>query len=268
MSGNRLGRRGIEHLRGELSDRDRAVLESVADLRLMSARQIEALHFVAADHRSGLAAARACRRVLERLVVRDGVLLRLERRVGGIRAGSASYVYGLTHIGQRVLDTGGPRRRFREPSGLYVEHTLAISQLVVDLTMAARSGEFEILDLQPEPRCWRQFSGNYAMATLRPDLYVVVGTPDFEYSWFVEVDRGSEHLPTLLAKSRVYDDYYRTGAEQRTHGIFPRVCWTVPKEDRAESLAKKIEGDARLQNAMFEITTSDRALDVLTGASR
>ena len=73
MSGGRLSPRGIDHLRGELSDRDRAILKSVSELRLMSALQIEALHFTELDHRSSLAAARACRRALERLV-RDQML--------------------------------------------------------------------------------------------------------------------------------------------------------------------------------------------------
>lgn len=267
MSGSRLSPRGIDHLRGELSDRDRAILKSVSELRLMSALQIEALHFTELDHRSSLAAARACRRALERLV-RDQMLHRLDRRVGGIRAGSSSYLYCLTHVGQRVLAGDGPRKRFREPSATYVEHTLAITRLVVDLTIAARSGTFELLDVQPEPRCWRHFGGSYALATLRPDLYVVIGNPDFEYRWFIEVDLGTEHLPTLIAKSRVYDDYYRAGAEQRAHGVFPRVCWIVPEVLRAVALIGKIQADSRLQDAMFEVTTTDRAVDVMTGVNR
>jgi hypothetical protein len=241
-----------------------AILDQVAELRLMSALQIEALRFTGADHQTQLAAARACRRVLERLV-RDRMLVRLARRIGGVRAGSASYVYGLGHIGQRVLALEGPRRRFHEPSVLFTDHTLAISQLVVDLTNADRAGQFELMDLQSEPRCWRHAGGSHGKVTLRPDLYAVLGTPEYEYRWFVEVDRGSEHLPTLLAKCQAYEDYYRTGAEQRTHGVFPRVCWIIPTDDRAEQLVEKVKTANRLTPAMFEVTTPERAVATLSG---
>ena len=90
MSSERLSRRGVEMLANRLSARDRAIIGQVAKLRLMSARQIESLHFTDADHESHLAAARACRRVLERMV-QHRLLTRLDRRVGGLRAGSASY---------------------------------------------------------------------------------------------------------------------------------------------------------------------------------
>src|ERR1700682_4418500 len=77
-------------------------------------------------------AARTARRVLERRVD-DRLLVRLDRRVGVVRAGSASFVYGLGPVGQRVLGFGGPRRRFREPTSTFVVHTLAITELVVEL---------------------------------------------------------------------------------------------------------------------------------------
>jgi hypothetical protein len=263
MSG-RISRRGIENLRHRLSNRDLAILDQVADLRLMSALQIEAIHFTTADHQTQLAAARACRRVLERLV-RDRLLVRLDRRIGGVRAGSASFVYGLGHTGQRVLTLEGPRRRFREPSALFTDHTLAITQLVVDLTTTTRDGQFELLDMQSEPRCWRHAGGGNGKVTLRPDLYVVLGTPDYEYRWFIEVDRGSEHLPTLLAKCQAYDDYYRTGSEQRAHGVFPRVCWIVPSDGRASALVEKIEKASRLTPSMFEVTTPRSSIAALSG---
>jgi hypothetical protein len=264
MNGRRISQRGIEELRHRLSDRDLVILNQVADLRVMSALHIEALHFTTADHQTQLAAARACRRVLERLV-RDRLLVRLERRVGGVRAGSASYVYRLGHTGQRVLNLEGPRRRFREPSVLFTDHTLAITQLVVDLTTTSRGGQFELLDLQSEPRCWRHAGGGHGKVTLRPDLYAIVGTPEYEYRWFIEVDRGSEHLPTLVAKCQAYDDFYRTGTEQRAHGVFPRVCWIVPCDGRANALVERIQKTRRLTPSMFEVTTPRSSIAALSG---
>jgi hypothetical protein len=91
MSGRRLGEQGLASLRRELSARDLAIIGYVGQLRLMSAGQIEALSFPGEAHASGLSARRIARRVLERLT-RDRLLVRLERRIGGVSAGSAGYI--------------------------------------------------------------------------------------------------------------------------------------------------------------------------------
>jgi hypothetical protein len=258
--------KAIQALRNRLSSRDLAIVGQVAELRLMSAIQIQALLFSPAEHESDLAAARSARRVLERLV-RDRLLVRPDRRVGGVRAGSASYLYTLGEIGQRVLALGGPRRRFREPSMTFADHTLAVSQLVVDLILVARASAIEVDDVQPEPACWRRFAGPLGFVVLRPDLFVALGTKEYEFRWFIEVDRGTEHLPTLMAKCRIYDLYYRTGIEQRAHGVFPRVCWVVPDAERAEALRERVAGDDRLPRGLFAVATANEAVDTLGGGS-
>src|SRR5687768_17285305 len=91
----------VARLRASLSDRDLAVLRSVADLRYVTGKQLQTLHFDG-DHQTDLTAARTCRRVLERLSDL-AVLRRLERTVGGVRAGSGAYVYGLGPAGHRLL---------------------------------------------------------------------------------------------------------------------------------------------------------------------
>src|SRR5438874_12589319 len=96
-----LGRRALAQLSERLSERDLQVLRSIRQHRFLTARQIEILHF--ADHATPLAAARVSRRVLARLT-NEGLLVRLARRVGGIRAGSASYVYALGPAGSRLID--------------------------------------------------------------------------------------------------------------------------------------------------------------------
>lgn len=266
MTADRLGSRGLRTLRNQLSARDLAIVGQVADLRLMSTRQVESLHFTEAEHETPLAAARACRRVLERLV-RERLLVRLERRIGGVRAGSASFVYALGPVGQRVLKLDGPRKRFKEPSAHFTDHTLAVTQLVVDLMVTGRTGRLEMLELVPEPNCWRRYAGAERHTVLRPDLAVTLGVSEYEYRWFVEVDLGTEHLPTLLVKCRTYDDYYRTGIEQGVHGVFPRVCWIMPTPQRAEDLKHKLNASDRLLPAMFAVTTTDASLAVLTGAA-
>jgi hypothetical protein len=102
--------RGVAQTRERLSGRDLAIIRQVAGLRLMSAKQIQAVHFPDAAHDNEQAATRARQRVLERLT-RERLLIRLERRIGGVRAGSAGFVLALGPVGQRVLAASGSRRR-------------------------------------------------------------------------------------------------------------------------------------------------------------
>jgi hypothetical protein len=255
--------RGAARLRARLSGRDLAIIGQVAELRLMSARQIQVIHFPDAEHENEAAAMRARQRVLARLT-RERLLIPLTRRIGGVRAGSAGLVLALGPIGQRMLRVDGPRRRSHEPTWRFVDHTLAIAQLVVDLSVAARQGRLDVLEVQAEPSSWRQFSGLGGRQWLRPDAFVVLGVGDYELRWFIEVDRASESLPVVLRKCRLYADYYQSGKEQASGGVFPRVCWVVPDEQRAERLRHAIGRDRQLPERLFEVTIGDNALATLT----
>ncbi len=258
--------RGLAQLRERLSERDTAIVRQVAELRLMSARQIQAVHFPASDHHNERAATRARQRVVERLT-RDRLLTRLERRIGGVRAGSAGLVLALGPVGQRLLGLDGPRHRAYEPTLRFADHTLAASQLVVEVILAARRGRFDLLSCESEPRCWRQFAGRGGRQLLRPDLFLALGVGEYELRWFIEVDRASESLPVVLRKCRVYTDYYQSGREQAAHGVFPRVCWVVPDELRAEPVRAAIVRDRQLPDRLFMVTTSGKAVAVLRGVS-
>jgi hypothetical protein len=259
--------RGVAQTRERLSARDLAIIRQVAELRLMSARQIQALHFPDTEHDNEQAATRARQRVLERLT-RERLLIRLDRRIGGVRAGSAGLMLALGPVGQRVLATSGPRRRSYEPTLRFVDHTLAITQLVVDTTVASRAGLLDVLDVQAEPSCWREFSGLSGRRLLRPDTFVALGSGGYELRWFIEVDRATESLPVIVRKCHLYADYYQSGKEQAKNGeVFPRVCWVVPDELRAERLRSAIARDRILPERLFVVTTTARAVDVLRGAA-
>lgn len=255
--------RGVAQLRARLSERDVAILRQVGELRLMSARQIQSMYFPSTDHETDAAATRARQRVLERLLA-ERLLIRLTRRIGGVRAGSAGFIVALGSLGQRVLALDGPRRRSYEPTWRFVDHTLATSQLVVAVSVAARAGRLAVLAVQAEPQCWRTFTGFGGRRMLRPDLFLALGVGAYELRWFIEVDRGSESVPTVLAKCQLYADYYQSGQEQAAHGgVFPRVCWVVPDEARAERLRGALARDHSLPARLFVVTTSERAVATL-----
>jgi hypothetical protein len=168
-------------------------------------------------------------------------------------------------VGHRLLALDGPRPRYREPSTTFIDHTLGITQLFIDLSIAEREGVFEVLDYQSEPVCWRQFSWRGSPATLRPDLYVALGLDEFEHRWFCEIDNGTEHVPAVIKKCRQYEAYYQSGKEQSAHGVFPRVCWLVRDERRARALRRAIDADARLTRPLFIVAQRDEAIELFRG---
>lgn len=228
--------RATAQLRASLSDRDLAVLRSVADLRYVTGKQLEALHFDG-DHLSDLTAARTCRRVLERLTDLT-VLRRLERTIGGVRAGSSGFVYGLGPAGHRLLHDGQDRRGFREPSTTFLSHTLAVAGLVATLVSASKQDRCQLLHTETEPICWRLVPADYGAPpdTLRPDLMVIVARGELEWHWFIEVDLATEHGPAITRKCRQYQRYFDSGREQAERGIFPKVAWLTTTSERVERL--------------------------------
>jgi hypothetical protein len=259
-SSSRLGRRQLAAVAGGLSSRDRDVVASVRTCRLITATQLERLHFKDGSIRTR---ARRCRGTLQRLVDL-GLLRRLERRLGGLHAGSAAYIYALTSAGQRLLQVGGARVRRHDPTIGHVQHTLDVTELYVQLHEHERSGACELLRIETEPDCWRHWTGPGGnREVLRPDLYTVVGVGNDELHWFVELDRATEHQPAIRRKCATYDAYYRSGQEQQKHGVFPRVLWVVPDVARKQSLQQTIAGDKRLTQPLFLVTTWERAAERL-----
>jgi hypothetical protein len=261
----RAGRAVAARCRRHLSERELAVVASLNRYRYMSARQIEKLHFF--NHASPLTGARTCRRVLERLT-RASVLWRLERRIGGVRAGSASFIYALGPLGHRVVtDTDGARVRRREPSAEFLDHTLAIAELAVDLHCLTRSGNLDLLDIEPEPTCWRRFTvGLEGVQVLKPDLSVSLRASDYEYHWFVEIDLSTHSAAAVVRKCRLYDRYWATGIEQDRSGLFPRVLFVAPNARRAGLLERTIDSAHHLNAKLFAVTTPADAMAYLTGA--
>lgn len=254
-SHRRAGRRQLSAVRDSLSARDWQALQAVARHRYLTTRQVEGFCFF--GHATPLTAARVARRVLRRLASLR-VLVPLERRIGGVRAGSSSFVWRVGPVGDRLLRelNTAARRRQREPGRLFLDHCLAVADAHLAIVQAHRGGDLELLDAQTEPDCWRPYTGlGGARLVLQPDLYVVTGAGEYEDHWFVEVDRGSEHPQRLLAKCRKYQDYRRTGSEQAEHGSFPLVVWIMHGRAQADRLATAIDDDRDLDERLFRVTT-------------
>lgn len=260
MSGQRTSARSLAEIARRLTERDTQVLHLLADTRLATASQIERLVFTEG---SPLTRARRTRRCLARL--HDfGLLGRLERRIGGVRAGSAGFVYRLAAPAKRLL--GCASTGWREPTFAFVDHTLAIVDLRVALEEAAHEGHIEALSVTHEPEAWRRFTGPHGeRSVLRPDLFVQYATADLEHLWFIEIDRDTEHRPAIATKCHQYLAYLRSGIEQHRTGVFPQVLWSVPSQRRADHLSDLIQGLPEPATDLFVVATTNTTLATLIG---
>lgn len=243
------------------------MLSRIWEHRYLSTAQVQGFCFD--GHASDESAARTARRVLARLA-RDQLIRPLARRVGGVRAGSDARVWQLAPVGARIVrPDNGKSWRTHEPSERFLAHTLAVADAHLVLRRGLALGHQ--VSVQTEPLSWRRFSGIGGEARLvRPDLAAVLQGTDqqgrYEDRWFIEVDMGTESIPTLLAKCHLYMGYYRSGLEPASHGIFPQVLWVMhgPRsQQRADTLTKRILRTSSLEPRLFQITTSEDLTRVL-----
>jgi Replication-relaxation len=260
----------LRELETALTVRDFALLQRVAGLRFVSGAQLTRLCFAEGD--DPLADARTARRALLRLVRLD-VLARLPRPVGGVRAGSAGFVYHLGLAGQRLAMNRGllPERRGRRshsPGTLFVRHALQVAELHTRLTEGDRSRRFELLELVAEPACWRSNGGiGGQRATLKPDSYVRLGVGAYEHNYFVEIDRGTEGSRALVRQLQAYVGYHQSGREQTTHGVFPKVLWLALSDQRVGVIADCVQRLPRSSRELFGVVRFDAAVEVMVGAN-
>lgn len=260
---SRIGKRALQRLDEHLSDRDRRVLARVAEHRFLTTHQLQAFCFD--DHTSEASASRTARRVLSRLQ-RDGLLRALDRRIGGVRAGSAARVWQLAPAGTRVLHGDEARRRLGTPSLRFLAHRLAIADVHLLLRAHLDIEAIEDVTVEVEPAAWRRYQGRSGEPRwLQPDLHAELTTRDFTDRAFIEVDLGTESLPTLLGKCVQYEEYRRSGIEQDRYGSFPIVVWLLTSPERVAKLDTAVRRHQGLNGEMFRYATPDTLAQVLAG---
>ena len=265
----RRGSADVAAISGRLSERDWAVVQSVAEHQFLTGHQIAVLHF---HQHANISGPRIARRVLARL--RDmRVLGALGRRVGGVHAGSSGLIHYVDVVGDQLLRgrSGRTSRRPRDPSERFLAHRLAIADAHIELAQAHRTAVLEVVHSAVEPASWRRHVGpGGARVVLKPDLYAETSIDqDSVYAWFIEIDLSTESLPTLLRKCRAYEAYRRTGTEQDHSGSFPTVVWVVSHSDahraerRREALKEAIARDHGLPSKLFHVISPQQLIPTL-----
>ena len=252
----------IDRLAGQLSDRDVAILSTLDCVRLATGGQLEALHFDSST-------ARHRRRVLQSLTDLR-LISRLDRQIGGVRAGSSGFLFALDIGGQHVLAraTNRPVRRPSTPGAPFVRHALGVTDLFVGLVQAERQGLVQLLDFETEPAAWRRYPGpGGGVAVVKPDAHIRLGSGAFLDSWFVELDRGTESPSTLTRKADAYRAHYVSGAEQRHHGVYPKVLWLVPHERRYQVVVDVCGRQPADSWQLHQVTLISDAVGLMTGGT-
>lgn len=248
-----------------LSERDWQILGTIRAFRFLTTRQLARQHFGLGDPDAVIP--RSANSALQRL--RDlGLLINLERRIGGVRAGSGGHVWQITDLANRLLvdhlsEDAGPRIRPSEPSTTFLDHTLAIAELVITLQSTSRHG-VEIERLQLEPDCWRTYLGAAGETrTLKPDLASTSQTDGYTDFYFWEVDRATEAPNRVVRKCLQYQQYRNTGAEQRAHGLFPAVVWVVPNKRRHDQLDRRLAAEPDVDQRLFTVIELDQVVQLV-----
>lgn len=269
MTAGYLTSQHVRALADRLIERDWLVLRRVTELRFVSGAQLTRLCF--ADSGDSPADARAARRALLRLT-RLGVLARLSRSVGGVRAGSSGFVYRLGHGGHKLAASRGllPEaarwRRSLVPGTLFVRHALLVAELHARLIEGERSGRFELIELAAEPWCHRTYDGYGGQRlTLKPDSSVRLGVGPYEDSYFIEVDRGTEGSRALMRQLQLYVAYYQSGQEQRARGVFPKTLWLASTADRCQVIEACLQALPSSDRVLFAVADFEAALGLMTG---
>jgi Replication-relaxation len=257
--------RHVRDLSRILSERDMEILQTVAQLRFVSGAQVRRLHVSGG---TPMGNERVTRRLLQRLV-ELGVLDRLERRIGSTPGGSDGYVYLLANGGQRLArgreSSRARRPRSSVPGQLFVRHALMVAELHTRLVEADRSRSLRCLVRQPEPLCWRRFSGLDGLeTTLKPDSLLCISDPDGarERDFFIDVDRGTEGSRTLERRMQTYE-LYRAHGTDYTSMDFPRVLWLAGSERRVKVIADVVGYLPSTTQPIFHVAHFDHAIDAI-----
>jgi len=240
----------VAELETRLTDADWRVIELLATVDYATTGQIER---TCVEGTTPLARPRVTRRSLRRLTDL-GVLFRLDRPVGGIGGGSEAGVFTLDRAGWRLVELRGgsvPRRvRRPEERGLaFLRHSLTVTEHFVALGERCEElADAELLGWTGEPACHRRFTYRGRNLRLSPDALVEVRCGGELVTSFLEVDGGTESLPTLLGKASGYLRYARLHPRET-----PQVVFSFSSSRRATLLRERLPQTARSEGVRPEV---------------
>jgi hypothetical protein len=202
----------------KLMPRDISIIHTVYQYKVMRQDQLERLF-----GRS--------RSVMQRILLRLYQHKFLDRRFLPVYAGSSPTMYILDKRGAEVLRTHFGMDDLtwyssnKDLKTEFLEHTSAINDFRIAVTVAAQAAGFELCKWITES----ELKANYDRVSIRtqsnkmravsliPDSYFVLKTPLGFACFFVEIDRGTETLGIFKSKVLAYMAYHQSGAYERRY---------------------------------------------------
>lgn len=254
----------VEQLAERLSPRDWSIISTVNRLRLVSALQLERVDFHDLTGRS-----RSVKRaqVLKRLAD-VGVLVPLPRRVGTANRGSAQHRYVLDSAGRQLAQLQAIResreirvRRPRVPGDRFVEHTLAVSELYVELVERSRKGGFTVAAFQAEADAYWP---DGAKGWIKPDAFVQLERGTMTHYWWYEADMATEDLSTTIrGKLLTYLDFVQRG-QLGPDDVVPRVLIGVPDRKRQDAIQALVDELPKPADELFLVADQTEVAQIKT----
>ena len=194
----RIGRSEIMNMARWVTRRDRKICHHIFDHSLLTATQIQRLHF-----NSLRVAEKRLKKLYERRV--------LDRFQPHVPLGSAPYHYILDELGMRIVaaDRGLDIKRIRQrlqadldlPARSHLHHQLEVNEFFVTLIKACRDsqGEYEVRSWWSEKRCKETWKG-----IVSPDGLGELSWSSGSCTFLLELDRGTERGDRLAEKLAFY----------------------------------------------------------------
>jgi hypothetical protein len=260
--------------RMQLTERDIMIIRLVWDCRYLTRLQIQ--RFLFPSQEKGKEHSRkniVTKRLM--LLYHNGYLDRLHPPVASSR-GSSAIVYCLDRKGARLLAAElavdmpavGWQKRQRDRGLLFLQHTLAVNDFQIAVTLAARQDGYEILRWLDE-RSLRKDEAKEELkeialevgkqGSILPDAYFTLKVDGKKAGFFVEVDRGTTPGRRIRCKVRMYRAYYASGLYEQHFGSKSlRVLTVTTSDGRLANLKRWSE--AERGDRLFWFTT-DRSVE-------
>lgn len=269
QTNKRITKSELRRLSALLASREIEIVQTISRVKFITANQLQRIFFI--QNPNPATNLRACNRLVNKLK-KYGLITNLEQRIGGKRAGSGSTIWTITSAGFQLLrldeisSIRGTRKKLYEPKILFLEHTLAVTEIYTRLKELDQSKRLELLEIQHEPRCWRTFSLKGNATYLKPDLFTRFALNDqYEEFYFLELDQATESPSRVVRKCKFYISYYNSGVEQRQNGIFPYVLWIAINNKRQEQLTRYIHEYLPKAEMLFRVITIDEFETLICG---
>lgn len=265
-----------------LTSRDKLVVKTINDSRLMRQDQVQRLLFPSKN-----TAQVRLRKLWEHGFLRRQFLPVL----GGIQ--NSPVLYEIDSRGVELLrnefgydETALRYSRNKNISTQFIDHTLGLSEIRLAFEISCKNQGFTLktwLDEKTLKSSYDEVQVGGRLEAVLPDAYFTISIPELGgVHFFVEYDRGPEHLKFIKKKMAAYVAYFRSDKCKQRYGTNRVRVLTVNEGGKTKAGKKRLDNLKRVTeevggsshfyfSRMASVTTDDVLLDpiwLIAGSSK